>query len=920
MTSFPLLRTKIEMPIIHSKLVVRPQLLNKIQRGIKKNNLILVCAPPGYGKTTCLAQWAHACKSDVAWFSIDSSDNDPIHFWSYFVAALKALDTTLGQSALNMLNSSSHPSLKTVLTILLNEIVKRQKQLIIILDDYHHISNQSIHSLITYFIDHLPRNLRLVISSRTNPDIHLSRLRSQGQLCELRSLDLRFSLSETSLFLNDLMELGISSEYVVKLNDHTEGWIAGIHLAALSLKDLENDHEFIDSFSGTHHYIANYLVEEIFNRQGENIKSFLLNTSILDRLYGPLCDHVTGRKDSSIVIEQLEDTNLFIYPLDDLGQWYRYHMLFQENLLNRLKRTHPELAPMLHHRASKWFEQNNYPSDAIHHALMGCDYNGAADLIEKHVLETFNRGETATVMNWLTALPENLIRSRPGMCIAHAYAILFNPSSGSNKIIEQRLHEAENIFTSNSHNKFEESYRNLITGYISGIRAHLARERGDPPQKIIELSKKALKNIRKGDPISRSSITMNLAMAYRAIGDATAASEALEESVQIGKQHHLALSTVYSTYLLGQMTYIQGRLQESTLICEEIFRQFTKNHVYADEHFPAIGTLHLCLGTILLEKNKLNEAGKKLSKGIEHLKIMRDLDSLLAGYAALVRLKIAQQTDFLQVSNLIDEMEQLGKEAIQYGCALRINLLLSQARRTPERLSAAALLAQRHGLNLNHRVDHPVIDHMGQRRHEIQLAFVRLLIFQRSIFPRAKGQPGLDNVLLFLDQRLDLAQKRNLNTWIIQLLILKSLTRYARGETDNALSELRQALSLAKHEGFVRIFADEGEPMQKLLRNAIIHGIFPEYTTMLLETIRTDLNDNGKDKLIQVSTSFFEPLSERELQILRLLAAGLSNREIADELFLAEGTVKTHIHNIYGKLNVTKRTRAISRAQELALL
>lgn len=918
MKPFPLLKTKIEIPVTRSKLVSRSHLLEKIQECVR-SKLTLVCAPAGYGKTTCLRQWARKCKYGVAWFSIDPSDNDPTHFWTYFITALKTLGNPFGQNALNMLHSSRQPHLETVLTVYLNEIIKLENQVVIILDDYHHITNPSIHSSITYFLEHLSQNLKLIISSRSSPEIQVSRLRAQGQLSEIRSSDLRFTPAETALFLNDFMGLGLPAEYVAKLEDRTEGWITGLQLAALTLQGHEDIQEFIDSFSGSHHYIAHYLVEEIFNKQFETVKSFLLQTSILDRLYGPLCDFITGRNDSATIIELLENDNLFIFPLDDERLWYRYHGFFHEILLNRLKRSLPDKISELHHHASLWFEHNGYPNDAIQHAIEGSDYDRAADLIEKHVLDTFNRGETKTVMNWLNTLPENLIRSRPGICVAHAYAIFFNPTVGSNEIIEKRLHDAERIIHSSS-DRYEQSYIKYISGYIAGIRAHLARERGDSPQKIIDLSRKALKNIRENDPISCATITMNLAMAYRAIGDAPAAISALEESVQISEGYRLALSAVYSTYLLAQIAYIQGHLQESALICREAQRQYERNHVSSTQLLPVFGALDLCLGMVLLEKNSLDAAEKTLLKGFEHLKIMRDLDSLLAVYAALVRLRIAQNADFFQVMNLIDEMEQLGREAIQFGTALRISLLLSRAKKRPDHQSAAALLAQRHGLNLQGDDQPPGIDHIGQRHHEVQLAFVRLLISQRSIFPKAKGQPELDTVLLFLEKRLNLAEKRGLTTWIIQLLILKALARQARSEMNEALSNLEQAFYLARPEGFIRIFADEGEPMADLLRKAISWGIHHEYASLLLDATNIGLKDNKKHDQQEAPSSLFEPISERELQILRLVAAGLSNREIADELFLAEGTVKAHIHNIYGKLNVNKRTQAVSRARELSLL
>ncbi len=924
--SMPLLKTKLDIPPTRAKLLSRPRLIERLKE-CSGHKLTVICAPAGYGKTTALSQWAAGCNHPIAWFSLDPSDNDPTHFWTYFISALRSRVGGTGQASLRMLRSSAQPPIETVLTVLINDISSWQEECLLVIDDYHLITNKEIHDAFAFLLEHLPQRIHLILSTRIGPDLPLSRLRVRGELHELRSSDFRFSPSETEDFLKIEMGLDLSSEQLATLDERTEGWIAGLQLAAISLKGRSDPSEFIESFDGTQEYILRYLVEEVLQQQPKEVQSFLLNSSILDRMSGSLCAYITGWDESPAMLETLYAANLFVFPLDTERNWYRYHRLFQEALQNRLRRIRPRLIPELHIRASRWYEDSGYMSDAIHHAFMGEDFERAATLIERHCMPTFHRGETTTVLNWLDRLPEAMIRTRPMICVAQAYVALMDPSAGPSHVVEQRLGDAERVVLARlkeegaHYGEIDRSCCDQVIGYIASMRAHLARDRGAPPESIIELSSRALENVRGEDHISRGLLLMNLAMAYRALGDIDAASSALEETRRIGERCDLPLSAVYSAYLLAQIARLQGRLDSSIEICKDALGTYDSNQGASGQPLPVIGALHVCLGTILVERDEQSEADRLLKRGVELLKIMRDLDALLNGYAARVRLATAQGWPFSDVVGLIEEMESLGTEPEAFGAALRIRLLTEPAHLSRDSLSAAALLAQKHRLDLRSSNHIPGIDHISQRRSALDFALVRLFIAQRRFSPGAQGQLDLGHILSFLDLKLKEAEECDLLTRIVETKILMALARQARGEPEGALQEIAGALSHSEPVGFVRLFVDEGAPMAQLLRTAIARGLHQDYAARLWERIRKEGKERHPNRSEDPGQgSLVEPISVRELQVLRLLAAGLSNREIAEELSLAVGTVKKHIYNIYGKLSVAKRTQAVAKARSLSLL
>ncbi len=909
------LKTKLEIPPIQGKVITRSHLNNLLDKSIACR-LTTVCAPAGYGKTTSLIEWTRRTKFAVAWFSIDEGDDDSHRFWYYVAMGLNKLDDHIGRSALSSLKSDKI-SVETAISGLLNEITALDKPTILILDDYHLIQNESIHHQMLYWLNRLPKQLHIIIAARNLIHLPVSRLHVQGHVMEIGVNDLCFHRSETARFFDGLKSMSPSQEHISHLTEITEGWIAGIHMVSQIVakkNEIENTSFSID---GGHRQISDFLIEEVFNRQTEDIQTFLLLTSILDQMCGALCNFVTGESSSDLILEQLEATGQFVFSLDENRQWFRYHRLIREMLSHRLTKTEPEIVTRLHRQASEWFEQHGYHSYAIQHALGAGDYNLAAELLDANSVDLIIRGETSTIGSWLSVIPEELVRSKPGICVAHAISTLLNPTADAFDIIEKRLIEAENAINTNAFYKTRQSFRNKINKTIAGLRANVARERGDSSQGIINISKKALLDTSNDDKLWRSTIAMNLAMAYRAVGNASAASKAISDNISPGDvTDRIHFSFVYSKYLLAQTKFIQGYIQEASDICRNVLIKYETQYQKDNKTLPVLGALYVCRGMILLEKNQLERAEKPLKKGIALLKALNDLDSLLSGYTALIKLKIARQTDFTEVNRLISEMEQLGLEASKYGSVLRINHIWSKAETNTDCISATALLVQKHGFKLEDDAAPPGIDHIGQRQYEQQLAVIRFLISQHFVSTGKQKQPDLVRVMKILDGKLVLARERGLTMRVIQILILQGLAHQACEKAEPAMDSLKDALALAEQSGFFRIFLDEGSPMIGLLRTAVSRGIHPDYATRLLKACI--IHKKGPEW--NASATEEHSMSDRELQVLRLITAGLSNREIAEELFIAVGTVKKHLDNIYGKLDVHKRTQAIAKAQELAIL
>jgi len=552
------------------------RLIEQLNEGVHRK-VTLISAPAGFGKTTLLSEWVAGCGRPAAWLSLDEGDNDPTRLLAYRVAALQTIAPNIGESALGVLQSPQPPPTESILTALLNEITTIEDDFVLVLDDYHVIDARAVDDALTFVLEHLPPRMHLVIATREDPNLPLARLRARGQLSELRATDLRFTSSEAAEFLNQVMSLNLSAEEIAALETRTEGWIAGLQLAALSMRGREDVPGFIRAFAGDHRYIVDYLVEEVLQRQPERIRSFLLQTSILDRLSGLLCDAVTDQEEGNVLLETLERGNFFVVPLDDKRHWYRYHHLFADVLYAHLMAEQPDQVSTLHRRASEWHEQNGLPADAIRHALAAEDFERAAGLIEMAWPAMDGRFQSATWLSWVKALPDELVRARPVLSVGYAWALL---SGGELEAGEARLQDAERWLDTSADTSErpeapstemvvvdEEQFRSLPAS-IATARAYHALAFGDVPG-TAEYARRALDLLPEGDHLQRGQAAALLGLARWTSGDLEAAHRALADAMadfQMAGNLHFAIS---GTYGLADIRMAQGRLHEAVRTYDE---------------------------------------------------------------------------------------------------------------------------------------------------------------------------------------------------------------------------------------------------------------------------------------------------------------------------------------------------------------
>jgi LuxR family maltose regulon positive regulatory protein len=885
--STSLLTTKLHMPPVSPKLVPRSRLIQQLEEGLHLGHrLTLATAPAGFGKTTLLSDWLRQTDRPVAWLSLDDGDNDPTRFLAYLVAALQRIDSAIGQTAQAMLQDPQTPPLEPLLTSLVNDIAATPHPFILVLEDYHAIESPAIHRALSFLLDHLPPpgpGMHLVVATRADPPLPIARLRGRGQLTELHVADLRFTPDETETFLNEVMELSLAAKDIAVLERRTEGWIVGLQLAALSIQGREDVSDFITAFTGSHRYVLDYLTEEVLHRQSEDTRAFLLQTAILDRLCGPLCDAVTGKAKNYRTLEALEATDLFIVPLDDERRWYRYHHLFADLLRQRLQREGSDLVPELHRRASEWYEANGLIPEAVSHALASANLERAADLIEWTAWTVLIRGEMITLLGWLDALPDDLLRSRPQLGVLRAWALAF---TGRLEDIESQLHEVD---------------IRQAQGDVAAVRAHVAALRGDVPG-TIELAHQALEQLPEQKWFSRGLVALSLGIAYWRSGDLAAASRALTEAIVLGREADQKYLTLRASATLGHVQKVQGLLRQAVAN----YRQALE---LADEAgsrpvpFAAIA----CVGIAesLYEWNDLDGAKRYALEGIKLRELGGFVAYLLLGHAVLARVHQVRG-DVDSASEVMQEAERLAQRHDDARLRAVVADLQAWLWVAQGNARAASRWAREHRLS--------PVDELHSTREVEQLAVARVLIASATSWGSTQGSE-IDEVLELLAQLRKAAEAAERTGSLIKILPLQSLAFQAQGDLDQASSTLEQALSLAEPEGYVRTFVDEGQPMARLLRRALTRSIAPSYVSKLLAAF-----GESAPAASHAAQALVEPLTERELEVLRLIAAGLSNREIAQELVVAVSTVKSHINHIYGKLDVRSRIQAVAKAQALDLL
>ena len=888
----PILTTKLYIPPVRPNWVSRPRLIKRLDQGLQRK-LTLVSAPAGFGKTTLIASWLHGLGDRertaprVAWLSLEADDNDPHRFFTHFVAALQSLDPGAGQTARPFLETPQLPALDHLMTLLLNDLASLSEQSVLALDDYHAIKQPDLQTAIVFFLDHLPPHCHLVIVTREEPSLPLPRLRARWEVTEIRLQDLRFAGEETEAFLHRTLGFAVSAESAQALERHTEGWAAGLQMAALSLRGRAQTRGAnapaldVVAFGGGHHYIIDYLAAEVMRQQPEEVCAFLRQTAILDRFNASLCDAVTGRRDSQAMLAHLEKANLFLIPLDDQRQWYRYHHLFADFLRTEL--AEPEQSA-LHRQASQWYEAHSLTSEAIKHALAGRDQASAVRLIRSNVDETLRNGGFTAVLNWVNALPEEIVRAHSDLSVNKAWMLY----------LRGEIATAETYATLAIENQRPDDPP-LQRGTLLGFRAYLAINRGEPSQ-ALKFAQEALTLLGDTESFYRTTALSHLGQAQRLVGDRQAAMQTLRQAIALGQQLGNHLITLEALGILTRLLYQQGQLREAILLCEQTVR----HHMDARGHpLPMAGLIYVPLGMLYYETNDLERAHYHLTTGIALCQHMGTVYYALVGQQTLAKLYFARGEIEAMWETLATARELAARSEnqrrIRQVSAVTADLQLRQGHTV-----AAAL-------TLNDLP--PTAD---DRSEQENLTVARLLL--------AQGRPQAANSLLRQLEQFAQGQGRHGSLIIIRLL--QALAHQSLNHSAATLDCLEQALCLAAPEGYRRVFLDESPAVATILPQR--RYVAPEFIDALLEAFpKRPAGDKSIDATPVATTPaqpLIEPLSEIQLRILRLVADGLSNRDIADKLAITEGTTKWHLNKIYGKLSVNSRTQAVALARQLMLL
>jgi len=908
-----LLATKLHRPRPTSTLVARPRLTQRLDEGLRKGHpLILVVAPAGYGKTTLVSHWlgetatasrqllggaakrlASLGETDIscAWLLLDERDNDAIRFFTYVVSALQTLDRQVGQSLLDTLRTMP-PSAEALVLPLINDLASLDQPVVLALDDYHLITDALIHEAMAFLLEHGPPNVHLVVLTRADPPFPLPRLRVRELMTEIRDRDLRFTSEEMTAFLNSLHHLNLPAEQIAALDSRTEGWPAGVQLAALSLqgRSPERAAQFIQAFSGSHHYVIDYLGDEVLRRQPDEVQSFLLQTSILDRLCGPLCDAVLGgSQDSERMLMELERKNLFLIPLDDERKWYRYHHLFSDLLFQRLRQTQPEKVSELCVRAALWLEQNGHLESAVGYALKAQDYGLATRLIDQVKFRLWDRGDIPMLIGWLNTMPQELLRAQPELALTYAVSLIL---AGYFAAAEEWIRLAEAYF---SQTDASDQYAARRLHRIPLYRSIQARYRGDFGA-AVALSQRGLDETPSTMIRDRAAALLFVGQAHFYAGNTDTAKQVLSDAIQCSLASGHMSAYANACHHLAQLRVLQGHLRQAHSIYEQTAR------VLQEQETPVLaGAEHACLGDLDREWNELEAATPRMQKGIELAEASDHIMFLTDVYLARVRLALAQK-DWEAARSYLHKAEQVVRrcatnQEIEILRAWQARLHLAQGNLAEARLWAATKKADGAG---------PL-----PPQHEAEL-----LTLARVWLAEGKTEQAAS----LLERICTGAENAGRYGRALEAQMLQALVDQAAGNDAQALERLAEVLAQAEPEGYVRLFVDEGEPMARLLQRAVNRGITPTYSSKLLAAIEVQRRGAQRQPAAGAVTPLVEPLSEREVEVLHFVAAGLSNREIADRLVVSVRTVKKHVQNIHEKLGVHSRTQAVARARELNLL
>jgi LuxR family maltose regulon positive regulatory protein len=895
-----IVETKLYVPRSRSGLVSRPRLIDAVGQGTAQK-LTIVVAPAGFGKTTLVAGWlaeTFGTEGAAGWVSLDPSENEPTTFWMYFIAALQRIYPSVGTHAMSQLRSPQPPPVESVLTTLINEIDALDREFTVVLDDYHVIDSPSIHGAMTFLLDRMPRRMHLVIATRSDPPLALSRLRARGELTELRVTDLRFTLDEASAFLRG-MSIELSAGDTAKLERRTEGWITGLKLAAFSMQRRGDVRACVDAFSGDNRYIADYLVEEVLQSEPEHVRRFLLGTAILDRLSGPLCDALTGERDGQKVLEDLERRGLFVVALDDRREWFRYHHLFADVLQKQVKAGDPDGVRVFHRRASVWYEAHESPADAIRHAFGAEDLERAAGLLEQRWPEKDRSYESRKWLDQVKTLPDPVIRARPVLSMGYAWGLL---NSGELEAVEPRLRDVESWLASPHASMVvsdEERFRSL-PAEVAAARVYLSQSLGGVPG-TLEHAQRVLDLIPPGDDVGRATGIALVALALWGRGDLDAAHRTFSDALALMRATGHLLDAIRGTFVLGDIRFAQGRLRDAVRIYEQGL-QLAAEDVHAAA--PETDELYLGLSEVHREWNDIESATGFLNAITRSAVQTAHVGNKLRWCTAMASVRVAQG-DLTGAVELLDEGERHERRD-PLPRARPIPAMKARIHMAQGRLDEVSAWAARAKLSVD--------DDLTYLREFEHVTLARLLI-ERSVRDAAP----------FLERLCIAARTGGRIGSVIEIMILQSLAQQAMGNTRGALDHLAQALALAEPEGFLRLFMDHGTRMRDLLRHATARGLAGEYTRRVLAAFDAPSPPPKQaavpaDRATAAASGPVQALTTRELEILRLIAAGLRNQEIADHLSISAATVKRHIANAYGKLGAAHRTEALVRAKELKLL
>jgi LuxR family maltose regulon positive regulatory protein len=888
--AMPLLKTKLYIPPLRPGLVSRPRLIARLDQGLRPGNkLILISAPAGYGKSTLLCEWVHQSTVPVAWLSLDT-DDDSSHFWTYFVAAIQTLDASLAPGAERLLDASllEPPPIQTLLVPLLNEVAALPGKIVLILDDYHVITNEVVHDGIAYLLDHQPEQLHLVLSTRADPPLAVVRLRARDQLTELRADDLRFTADETTGFLNEMMGLSLLPEDVNSLGVRTEGWITGLQLAALSMQGRTDRHEFVSSFTGSHHYVLEYLIEEVLRRQPEPVRRFLVQTSILDQLCGRLCDAVVenwglepgdakadGFVDSQDILEHLVSNNLFLVPLDDEHRWFRYHHLFADLLRKRL-RQQTSLATVheLHHRASAWYEKTGSVDEAVKYALRAQDIERVIRLAEGAARAgTLDRRPT-TLLRWLEAVPEQVLLAHPRLLLHQAWALIINERL---ELAKEMLQAARDALQPMPSSPVNDAQRSELSTLLAAIEA------------------------------------MALGLAHGYAGDVVKAAEVGKEA----REKALALGNVFmavhATVGLALAMFHQGQLRQAAEHYRQVidlsgYRAGTDGEALQS---PLAAPGYVGLATVYLEWNDLSAAAHSLYQGMALGRYGAAAHSLVN--ACVVKSRLQQALgDAEGAVEALRQADQIYRVRDSLAATLRLGR--QQARLDLSVGKADEVIRWVRGVEAAFASGRPEGAAPASFHESLQIVLARAQL----------AQGAAKEAWATLEPLYAPAEAAGRRGRVVEICLLQALAFQAQEHIIDAFAQLEHSLSIAEPEGYARVYLDEGAPAAELLTAFYLDPSFPshlrDYAHNLLRAFPKSQLVAGAGPEVTGRPTLVEPLTKREREVLQLIYEGLSNQEIAEKLVLALNTVKRHTSNIYGKLDVSSRTQAIARARQLGLV